>query len=69
MAIRKNTPRSQETSPKLTFTVDLFCTPSEGVGALTIATGTKEPFSPKIYHALLPKESRFPGISTLLQKE
>ena len=31
MAIRKNTPRSQETSPKLTFAEDLSCTPSEGV--------------------------------------
>ena len=32
MTIRKNTPRSQETSPKLTFAEDLSCTPSEGVG-------------------------------------
>ena len=28
MAIRKNTPRSHETSPKLTFAEDLSCTPS-----------------------------------------
>ena len=54
MAIRKNTPRSQETSPKLTFAEDLSCTPSEGVafsrhfptpsegvGALTIDTDTR----------------------------
>ena len=32
MAIRKNARRSQETSPKLTFTVNFICTPSEGVG-------------------------------------
>lgn len=57
-------------------------TPSEGVvfsgifpllpkeyGTLTLATGTREPFSPEIYPALLPKESRFPVISLLLPKE
>ena len=31
MPIRKTPPRSQETSPKPTFIVDLFCTPSKGV--------------------------------------
>ena len=36
---------------------------------LTLDTGTREPFSPKIYPALLRKESCFPGISPLLPKE